>query len=325
MTVAHRHGILASTRGRGRIAALRRRRRHGDLTHASIESRRQGRTEDADATDRAALRAQPHDRAAARGRRRSSRSRGELGIGAVEIRNDLAGNAILDGTPPSRIRRLAEDAGRARSCRSTRCSGSTTGARRGRPRRWRWPTMPQACGARGAGAGARQRRQPAGPAAARRLEGLRADPRAARGLTGLVEPLGFETCSLRRKSEAAEAIAAVGGQGVFRLVHDTFHHHLAGEAAIFPALTGLVHISGVDDPDLGVADMRDAHRVLVDRRATASGNIAQIRALFAGGYDGVPLLRALRAPRCRSSPTRRRRSGGAWTIVAARRWRSAAG
>src|SRR3569833_344614 len=34
-----------------------------------------------------------------------------LGIGAVEIRNDLDGNAILDGTAPSGIKRLAGDAG----------------------------------------------------------------------------------------------------------------------------------------------------------------------------------------------------------------------
>ena len=87
------------------------------------------------------------------------------------------------------------------------------------------------------------------------------------------------------KSEAAQAIAAVDGGADFRLVHDTFHHHLAGEAALFPALTGLVHISGVDDPALGVADMRDAHRVLVTG-GDRLGNVAQIRALFAAGYDG---------------------------------------
>ena len=91
---------------------------------------------------------------------------------------------------------------------------------------------------------------PARPAAARRSRALRADPRRRARLIGLVEPLGFETCSLRLKSEAVAAIDAVGGQGTFRLVHDTFHHHLAGEAALFPAQTGLVHISGVADPRL---------------------------------------------------------------------------
>ena len=32
------------------------------------------------------------------------------------------------------------------------------------------------------------------------------------GIIGLVEPLGFEICSLRSKNEAAEAIGAVGGE-----------------------------------------------------------------------------------------------------------------
>jgi len=90
---------------------------------------------------------------------------------------------------------------------------------------------------------------------------------------------------LRRKSEAVAAIDAVGGRDVFRLTHDSFHHHLAGEAAIFPELTGLIHISGVEDPKVGVADMRDPHRVLVGRRDRL-GNVAQIEALRAGGYGG---------------------------------------
>jgi len=86
-------------------------------------------------------------------------------------------------------------------------------------------------------------------------------------------------------SPAAEAMRAVGGGDTFRLVHDTFHHHLAGESALFPELTGLVHISGVDDPDLATDAMRDADRVLVTERDRL-GNLEQIRALRQGGYDG---------------------------------------
>ena len=69
-------------------------------------------------------------------------------------------------------------------------------------------------------------------------------------------------------------------------MHDTFHHHLAGEAATFPRLTGLVHISGVVDPDVAVDEMRDSHRVLVTTRDRV-GNLEQIRALLADGYDGI--------------------------------------
>lgn len=106
-----------------------------------------------------------------------------------------------------------------------------------------------------------------------------------RGLTGLVEPLGFPISSLRTKAEAAAAIDAAGGRDVYRLVHDTFHHHLAGETVFFPEMTGLVHISGVVDPALDVAEMLDPHRVLVDG-ADRLENVAQIRELLRLGFDG---------------------------------------
>lgn len=105
-----------------------------------------------------------------------------------------------------------------------------------------------------------------------------------RGLTGLVEPLGFPVSSLRTKAEAVAAIDAAGGADVYRLVHDTFHHTLAGETAYFPERTGLVHISGVTDPGLAVADMLDPHRVLVDATDRLD-NVGQIRTLLGLGYD----------------------------------------
>jgi 2-keto-myo-inositol isomerase len=105
------------------------------------------------------------------------------------------------------------------------------------------------------------------------------------GLTGLVEPLGFPVCALRYKAEAVEAIEALGAKGRFRLVHDTFHHTLAGGGPLFPEHTGIVHISGVVDPAVAVADMTDAHRVLVTD-ADRLGNVAQLRALEAAGYAG---------------------------------------
>lgn len=106
-----------------------------------------------------------------------------------------------------------------------------------------------------------------------------------RGLMGLVEPLGFPISSLRKKATAIEAIKAAGGEGVYKLIHDTFHHYLAGETEFFPEWTGLVHISGVTDPDVAVDDMLDAHRVLVDG-ADRLENLPQIKALLDAGYDG---------------------------------------
>jgi 2-keto-myo-inositol isomerase len=105
-------------------------------------------------------------------------------------------------------------------------------------------------------------------------------------LVALVEPLGFTTSSLRRKAEAIEAIESVDGTSRFKLVHDTFHHHLAGETGFYPEQTGIVHISGVTDPGLKPSEMQDGHRILVDENDRL-GNLAQIRALIDGGYKGA--------------------------------------
>jgi 2-keto-myo-inositol isomerase len=105
-------------------------------------------------------------------------------------------------------------------------------------------------------------------------------------MTALVEPLGFTTSSLRHQSDAVEAIEAVAGQHHFKLVHDTFHYHLAGGRAMFPQHTGIVHISGVVDPTLAPNAMQDGHRILVDARDRL-GNVEQIKAMLAAGYAGA--------------------------------------
>jgi 2-keto-myo-inositol isomerase len=106
----------------------------------------------------------------------------------------------------------------------------------------------------------------------------------AHGLKAMVEPLGFGVCSLRYKDVLAEVIHAVDGVGTYFMVHDTFHHALAGFGAIYPDLTGIVHVSGVNDA-IYLDDMRDPHRVLVGADDVL-GNVAQIRALRAAGYTG---------------------------------------
>lgn len=105
------------------------------------------------------------------------------------------------------------------------------------------------------------------------------------GLVGMVEPLGFEICALRYKSEAVEAIEAVGGTRRFKLVHDTFHHTLANGGPLFPDHTGIVHVSGVVDQCVSLSEMRDPHRVLVTP-GDRLGNIDQIAALAAAGWTG---------------------------------------
>lgn len=107
---------------------------------------------------------------------------------------------------------------------------------------------------------------------------------AGKRVVPLIEPIGFETSSLRGKAELVEAIEAVGGP--FKLVHDTFQHCIAGERAIFAEHTAMVHISGISAPDVVLDATQDAHRVLVDAQDRC-GNIAQIRAFLEAGYQGA--------------------------------------
>jgi len=229
----------------------------------------------------------------------------ELGIDSVEIRNDLAGNAILDGTPAKAVKELAE---------RQEISIISINALQ-RFNEWNDERAREAAElidyARDCGATALVL-VPVNDGSGREPEVRRTNLRKAlsalkpmleaAGIIGLVEPLGFEICSLRLKSEAAEAIEELGATSTFCLVHDTFHHYLAGEAAIFPNMTGLVHISGVSDPDVPVADMRDPHRVLVDA-ADRLDNVGQLQALLAAGYTApasfepfAPTVHALKEP-----------------------------
>ena len=214
-----------------------------------------------------------------------------LGIVEVEIRNDLAGRAILDGTPPQAVRQAAARLGltiisinalqrfddwspaREREARDLVRYAAASEARS-------VVLVPTNDGSGGADG----ERQPRLRRALRALAPILAD----RGILGLVEPLGFATCSLRSKREAAEAIGEIGeigGERRFGLVHDTFHHALSREPEIYPALTILAHVSGVSDRTTSLAELRDSHRGLVDDgdRLDSAG---QVRALVAAGYDG---------------------------------------
>ena len=211
-----------------------------------------------------------------------------LGLHDVEIRNDIEGRPTLDGTAPEVVKGLAKTAGveiltinalqRFNDWNGTRAKEAEALA-----------DYAQKCGARmlvlvpvndgtGRANGERQGNL-------RNALKVLAPILTAHGLIGLVEPLGFEICSLRSKKEAIDAIQALNYSDRFKVVHDTFHHFLAGEADLFPQQTGMVHISGVTDTNIGASAMLDPHRVLVDE-ADRLGNIAQLSALLAGGYEG---------------------------------------
>lgn len=104
-------------------------------------------------------------------------------------------------------------------------------------------------------------------------------------MCGLIEPLGFEQSSLRFKGDVVAVLDDMDRPDCFALIHDTFHHYLAGERAIYPELTAIVHISGMTEPRLDANQMTDAHRVLVDE-GDRLGNIAQMKALAHAGYTG---------------------------------------
>ncbi|RVH92395.1 xylose isomerase [Sinorhizobium medicae] len=211
-----------------------------------------------------------------------------LGISMVEIRNDIAGNAILDGTNSQQVKALAEKYGltiisinalqRFNEWNETRADEAHE-----------LITYARDCGAKALvlvpvndGSGKEDRVRQANLRQA--LSALKPMLDTA-AIIGLVEPLGFEVCSLRSKAEAAEAIREISGEGTFRLVHDTFHHHLSGEDRFLADMTGLVHVSGVADGNLAVADMRDPDRVLIGA-GDRLDNEGQIRRLRAEGYAG---------------------------------------
>ena len=214
-----------------------------------------------------------------------------LGVGAVEIRNDLKGVELTDGTPAKQVADATQGHGLAlRSINALQRFEQFDAVREAEA-----VTLAKYAVDSGTQAlvlcptnDTRDARSPAQRHAdlvnaLAKLQPILDD----HGLIGLVEPLGFEECSVRCKSQAVRAFEELGAaaQGTFKLVHDTFHHHLAGEALFFPEWTGLVHISGVDDKAVTVADMRDGHRVLVGS-ADRLGNVTQLRRLLGAGYAG---------------------------------------
>ncbi len=224
-----------------------------------------------------------------------------LGLDRIEIRNDLPGVPSSDGTPAADVRRAAEAGGvRILSINALQRFNDWSPARAEEARSL-------AGYAQGCGAGALVlcpvndvRFRPAESERQAKLrEALRglAPILAEAGIMGLVEPLGFEECSLRFKGDAIEAIDELDLADRFGLVHDTFHHYLSGEMRMFPERTQLVHISGLEDDTLPLDRIRDEHRVLVGADDLL-GNVGQIVALmegYSGPYSFEPFAASVQA------------------------------
>jgi 2-keto-myo-inositol isomerase len=109
------------------------------------------------------------------------------------------------------------------------------------------------------------------------------------GVQGYLEPLGFEECSLRSIVTAMKAIQE-SGYPFYKIVHDTFHHHIGPdtfdtiESDYDISYTGLIHISGVES-NIPVKEYRDNHRVLVSEQDKLQTK-EQIALLLKLGYAG---------------------------------------
>ena len=212
-----------------------------------------------------------------------------LGMEAVELRNDLQGVEIANGTPARSVAEALRRHGlRLRSINALQRFEQYDDQRDAQARALlRYATDSGAEAIVLCPTNSRRDTRPAEQRHADLMHALRQLRPLLRehGDIGLVEPLGFEECALRRKSQAVRAIEELGGATEFALVHDTFHHHLAGEDRLFPAFTELVHVSGVEESLLPTSALRDGHRVLAGP-SDRLGNRAQIHALAAAGYTG---------------------------------------
>lgn len=210
-----------------------------------------------------------------------------LGCVGVEFRNDLPGD-LFDGASPESVRAEADKAGlRILALAEVKAFNNWSDEKRDEAAAL--IKVAKACGAEkvsliarndNLGMGVKERRDQLLTA----LGGLKPLLEKAE-LVGLIEPLGFETCALRDKGEAVDAIEAVGGRGRFVIVHDTFHHRAAGGGAFFPEHTGIVHISGVTEKGLSDSELRDPMRKFVDADDQI-GNVEQLATLLSAGYDG---------------------------------------
>lgn len=104
------------------------------------------------------------------------------------------------------------------------------------------------------------------------------------GMRALIEPIGFAASSLRDFDQVRRAIDATHGTDRFGMVHDTFHHFLAGGGPLSSRHVDIVHVSGVTaaKPMLKIED-GDRGFVGTDDRL---GTVEQLRVLFDEGYGG---------------------------------------
>ncbi|GAC12549.1 TIM barrel protein [Paraglaciecola chathamensis] len=213
----------------------------------------------------------------------------ELGMGAVELRNDVKENSVIELETARAVKVAADDAGISVLSINALYPFNVWNEER-RSQAEEMAEVAAAAGARGLVCcplvDAEDNRTAAQRATDLRiaLKDLK-DILEKHSLHGYVEALGFPISTLRFKKEAIEAINDVGGNDVFGLVHDTFHHVGANDPDIYPQATGLVHVSAVIDKEIAFADMLDGHREFVGA-GDRLNSISQVKSLIDGGYTG---------------------------------------
>lgn len=210
-----------------------------------------------------------------------------VGVDAVEIRNDIEGREFADGMPASELKARLGDAGlKLASVNALQRFNDWTPARAEEAKAL--IDYAAALGAPGivlcpAHLPGDDLTDGHGPL----CEGLIAlKPMFAdAGIIGYVEPLGMRHSSMNRQAQAIAALDEIGGGDDFQLCYDTFQHFRASDDRLFPDRIGLVHISGINRPDLAPSELTEPDRGFVflgDR----VGNIARLRAMVDAGYQG---------------------------------------
>jgi 2-keto-myo-inositol isomerase len=219
----------------------------------------------------------------------------DLGLSKVEVRNDLEGGAVIDGLAPARAAELAQRHG-IRILTVNALQKFNLGALRARAQAELEKLLELAAALRCTAVvmcpnnDTQDRRD-----ARTRLEETVAALEAfgpsltERGIQGWVEPLGFPESSLSSVVVAGEAVRQ-SGFGCYRIVYDTFHHHLGPDTeadidGTFASVrAGLIHVSGVE-ATTPRESWRDEHRVLPSS-ADRMGSREQIARMVSLGYGG---------------------------------------
>jgi len=214
---------------------------------------------------------------------------GAVGVGAVEIRNDIAGQEFADGTCAADLRARLDAAGLAVASVNALQRFNEWTADRAKEAA-AIVAYAAALGAPGLVLCPVHDRDH-GWTDAQAEENLRDGLRNLRpilldhGVTGYVEPLGMKGSTMKRQDMAVAAVSDVDGWDAFRLCYDTFQFFRCGDGMLFPERIGLAHMSGIARTDLPPADLAEPDRGLIfpgDR----VDNIAQLKALRAAGYEG---------------------------------------